>query len=140
MKEVKHQIFISKGILQNAECRMSHLTPAPSPRSSPVWKAHSKWGKFFKGRCEDSLVLKRRGRHSNQNPWRIFFLNCRYLLELMAHLRNLLWILLSLAMMTTKRFNCKMCPLTFSVQLVVHSLKDLPSTLPPGMLIGAVFK
>lgn len=24
MKEVKHQIFISKGILQNAECRMSH--------------------------------------------------------------------------------------------------------------------
>jgi len=26
------------------------------------------------------------------------------------------------------------------VQLVVHSLKDLPSTLPPGMLIGAVFK
>lgn len=27
-----------------------------------------------------------------------------------------------------------------SVHLVVHSLKDLPSTLPPGMLIGAVFK
>lgn len=28
----------------------------------------------------------------------------------------------------------------FSVHLVVHSLKDLPSTLPPGMLIGAVFR
>ncbi|KAM7427298.1 hypothetical protein ABFA07_021549 [Porites harrisoni] len=27
-----------------------------------------------------------------------------------------------------------------SVHLVVHSLKDLPSTLPPGMLIGAVFR
>lgn len=27
-----------------------------------------------------------------------------------------------------------------SVHLVVHSLKDLPSSLPPGMLIGAVFK
>ncbi|KAL9965121.1 hypothetical protein ACROYT_G028875 [Oculina patagonica] len=27
-----------------------------------------------------------------------------------------------------------------SVDLVVHSLKDLPSTLPPGMLIGAVFR
>lgn len=30
MKEVKHQIFISKGILQNAECRMSHLTLPPA--------------------------------------------------------------------------------------------------------------
>ncbi|KAJ7373458.1 hypothetical protein OS493_013053 [Desmophyllum pertusum] len=27
-----------------------------------------------------------------------------------------------------------------SVDFVVHSLKDLPSTLPPGMLIGAVFR
>jgi len=27
-----------------------------------------------------------------------------------------------------------------SVHFVVHSLKDLPSTLPPGMLIGAVFR
>lgn len=31
-------------------------------------------------------------------------------------------------------------PCVFSVHLVVHSLKDLPSTLPPGMLIGAVFR
>ena len=27
-----------------------------------------------------------------------------------------------------------------SVDIVVHSLKDLPTTLPPGMCIGAVLK
>lgn len=32
------------------------------------------------------------------------------------------------------------CPLIFRVDLVVHSLKDLPTSLPPGFTIGAVCK